>query len=123
MNYSSLPLVSMESLIALEESLEGQTALTRGFVGRYVEMWPSRYLRLSSALSSGNWDEAAESALSLFSSSAMVGADRLGQMSGDLVELLKQGRQEKAQAALEEVECCGNETVVELMLRYVQPAN
>ncbi|WP_195849409.1 Hpt domain-containing protein [Arthrobacter sp. AQ5-05] len=123
MNYSSVPLVCMESLIALEDSLEGQTALTRGFVGRYVEMWPSRYLRLSIAFSAGQWEEATDSALSLFSSSAMVGADRLGQMSGDLVELLKQGRQEQAQDALEEVESCGNETVAELMARYVQPAS
>lgn len=122
MNYSSAPLVCMESLIALEDSLEGQTALTRGFVGRYVEMWPSRYLRLSNAFSAGRWEEAADSALSLYSSSAMVGADRLGQMSGDLVELLKQDRQEKAQDALEELERCGNETVAELMVCYIQAA-
>lgn len=119
-NYSSLPLVCIESLTALEESLEGQTALSRGFVGRYVEMWPQRYARLSAAASAGNWDEATESALSLFSSSAMVGAERLGQMSGDIVEFLKQGKQKLALDRIDAVGRCGNDTVAELTACYVQ---
>lgn len=120
MNYSSLPLVCMDSLAALEESLEGQTMLSRGFVGRYVEMWPQRYSRLQTALSTGNWDVAAESALSLFSSSVMVGAERLSQMSGDMVEFLKQGKQQQAQDAIVDVGLCGTETVDELTVRYVR---
>lgn len=123
MSYGSLPLVSMDSLAALEESLDGQTALSRGFVGRYVEMWPLRYARLCDALSAGQWDEAKESALSLFSSSVMVGADRLGQMSGDLVEMLNQERQEQARAAMVGVGQCGQETIAELTERYVQHAS
>lgn len=118
-NYSSLPLVSMESLMALEDSLEGQKVLSRGFVGRYVEMWPQRYSRLENALAAGKWDEAAESALSIFSSSVMVGAERLGQMSGDMVESLKQGSPEKAQEALPAVASCGTATVAELKVCYV----
>lgn len=122
MNYTSLPLVSMESLRALEDSLDGQTVLSRGFVSRYVEMWPQRYTRLRDALSAGRWDEATEAGLSLFSSSVMVGADRLGQMAGDLVELLKQGRQARARDAVEALDRCGNETAAELATRYVQHA-
>lgn len=120
MDYSSLPLVSMESLKALEESLEGQTALSRGFVGRYVEMWPSRFSRLNDAMASGNWGDAAESALSLFSASAMVGAERLGQMSGDLVETLKHGNQQQARDIITAVGSCGNETVEKLTNSYLQ---
>lgn len=120
MEHSVLPLVSMESLAALEESLEGQTALSRGFVARYVELWPLRYSRLNDAVIAGSWDMAAESALSLFSSSVMVGAERLGQMSGELVELLKQGRQQEACASMTALGHCGNETVTELTVRYIQ---
>ena len=123
MNYSSWALVSLESLLALEESLDGERALSRGFVGRYVEMWPARHARLCDALSEGNWGAATESALSLFSSSAMVGADRLGQMAGDLVELLKQGRHTQAASIIVPLGVCGNETVEQLLERYVrQPA-
>lgn len=123
LNYSSLPLVCMDSLTALEDSLEGQVVLSRGFVGRYIEMWPQRYLRLHLALSEEDWEEATESALSLFSSSVMVGAERLGQMSGDLVEFLKQGQQQQAQNGIVEVGMCGNETVAELTERYIQQSN
>lgn len=121
MQYSSLPLVSMDSLNALEESLEGQTALSRGFVGRYVELWPLRFSRLHEAVEAANWSAASESALSLFSSSAMVGAERLGQMSGDLLELLKQGTEQQVRDKISEVGRCGDETVSELTLCYVQP--
>lgn len=112
----------MESLTALEESLEGQTALSRGFVGRFVELWPLRYARLSEAVAAGEWNVAAESALSLYSASSMVGADRLGQMSGDLVEFLKQGKQAQVLKAMASVGACGSETIAELTVRYVQHA-
>lgn len=123
MNYASLPLVCMDSLIALEQSLEGQTAVSRGFVSRYVEMWPNRFLRLSQAVASANWDEVVESAMSLYSSSSMVGADRLGHMSGDLVEFVKRGQNEQARDALPAVEECGNQTVQELLACYVKTAS
>lgn len=110
----------MESLRTLEESLEGQTVLSRGFVGRYVELWPLRFSRLNDAVASRNWSAAAESALSLFSASTMVGADRLGQMSGDLVEMLKHGNQQQVRDSIEAVGTCGNETVAELTHCYVQ---
>lgn len=120
MDHISLPLVSMESLTALEHSLEGQTALSRGFVSRYVEMWPARHARLSQAIAAGQWEEAVESALSLYSSSTMVGAERLGQMSGDLVETIKRGQHGQAREALAAVGRCGDATVIELTVRYVQ---
>ena len=123
MNYSSLPLVCMDSLAMLEDSLEGQTMLSRGFVGRYVEMWPQRYARLQTALGAGNVEDAAEAALSIFSSSVMVGAERLGQMSGDMVEWIKQGHPDKAQEALNAVAWCGTETMTDLKDRYVQPTS
>ncbi|WP_354212727.1 hypothetical protein [Arthrobacter sp. UYCu511] len=107
----------------LEDSLEGQTMLSRGFVGRYVEMWPQRYARLQTALGAGNVEDAAEAALSIFSSSVMVGAERLGQMSGDMVEWIKQGHPDKAQEALNAVALCGTETMTDLKDRYVQPTS
>lgn len=120
MKYSLLPLVSMESLTALEESLEGQTAMSRGFVSRFIELWPQRFSRLTDAVSSSDWSDASESALSLFSSSTMVGAERLGQMSGDLVEILKQGGQDQVRERISDIGRCGDETVMELTIRYVQ---
>ncbi|PYI65827.1 hypothetical protein CVV68_16500 [Arthrobacter livingstonensis] len=120
MNTSSLPLVSMDSLRELEESLDGQSVLCRGFVHRYVQMWPQRLCRIKVAVNSHQWDEATEAALSLFSSSAMVGAEQLGQLAGDLVELLKQRHFEGASDYLAALALCGDRTAVELEDSYVQ---
>ncbi|MGA7206085.1 MAG: hypothetical protein WBX27_15785 [Specibacter sp.] len=120
MKISSLPLVSMESLRDLEESLDGQSVLCRGFVHRYVLMWPQRFCRIRTAVDGHLWDEATEAALSLFSSSAMVGAEQLVQLSGDLVELLQQQHFEGASRCLDPISHCGDLTIAELEHSYVQ---
>lgn len=119
MNSSSLPLVSMASLRELEESLDGQSVLCRGFVHRYVGMWPQRLDRIRRAVDGHQWDEASEAALSLFSSSVMVGAEQLGQLAGDLVELLKQRHYGSAAECLGALSRCGDQTVAELENSYV----
>jgi len=121
-SFSSSPLVSMEALHDLEEALDGQPVLCRGFVGRYVEMWPQRNKRIRDAVAARDWDEATEATLSLYSSSAMVGAAKLGQVAESLVVLLKEGRYGNVAETLADLEECGNLTTRELTTSYVRPA-
>ena len=119
---ASLPLVCIATLHSLEESLDGQQSLCRNFVCRYVEMWPGRFERLRVAVMAGHHAEAMDAALSLRSSSLMVGAAQVGELSTDLIRLLEGGRHAEATKKLAMLGRCGNQTACQLTSSYVNVA-
>ncbi|WP_181034221.1 Hpt domain-containing protein [Arthrobacter sp. GMC3] len=119
---TTLPLVCTATLHSLEESLDGERALCRNFVCRYVEMWPQRFSRIHDAVTTGHQEAAMDAALSLRSSSMMVGAARLGELAGDLIQLLECGRAGAAAKKLPALQLCGNQTTCQLTASYVNAA-
>ncbi|MHA7304950.1 hypothetical protein ACX80E_06860 [Arthrobacter sp. TMN-49] len=122
MTVTALPLVCTATLHSLEESLDGEYTLCRNFVCRYVEMWPGRFVRLREAVAAGHHEAALDAALSLRSSSMMVGAARLGELTGDLIRILETGCNAAAATKLAALGRCGNQTACQLTASYVNVA-
>ncbi|MDJ0313994.1 Hpt domain-containing protein [Arthrobacter sp. H35-D1] len=122
MTHTKLPLVCNETLHSLEDSLFGERALCRNFVHRYVDMWPGRFERIQAALAAGNNENAMDAALSLRSSSMMVGAARLGDLTTNLIHLLEIGRHAAAAKKLTALLVCGNQTTCQLTMSYINVA-
>ncbi|ALE05167.1 hypothetical protein AL755_06210 [Arthrobacter sp. ERGS1:01] len=116
-----LPLVSLATLRDLEASLDGEATLCRGFVRSYVNMWSPRYERLCGAVAEQNPEAAMDAALSLCSSSYMVGAQRLAGLAEDFITILKSGKASTAVRALQPLGRCGEQTVCELVSQYICP--
>lgn len=114
MSVAKLPLVCVDTLVSLQESLDGEKSLCRNFVSRYVEMWPGRFDRIHAALTSGDNEAALDSVLSLRSSSLMVGAAELGELSTDLFHLLECRSHSAALKKLPRLQSCGNQTASQL---------
>lgn len=108
------PLVCVDTLLSLQESLDGKMVLCRNFVSRYVQMWPGRFDRIHAALISGNTEDALDSVLSLRSSSLMVGAAKLGEHTTDLIQLLQGQSHSAALMKLATLRACGNQTAGQL---------
>ncbi|WP_449372240.1 Hpt domain-containing protein [Arthrobacter psychrolactophilus] len=121
MKNSHLPLVNVDALLSLEDSLNGQTVVSHAFIYRYVQMWPQRFERIHHAVSAGHWEVALDAARSLHSSSAMAGAPRLTHESDTLVHLLKSQEHLKAARILAALRHCGDQTVAELAASYLSP--
>lgn len=119
---AKFPLVCTETLRDLEESLFGERSLCRTFVCRYVEMWPGRFERIQDAVSTQDHDHAMDAALSLRSSSMMVGAVRLGELTTELIHLLECGWNRPVVQKLAAVRDCGDETTCQLARRYINVA-
>lgn len=121
MAQTTLPLVSMEQLHDLEDSLGGEPALCRGFVTNYIGMWTGRFQKLTTAIGAEDFNAAMDAALSLHTSSRMVGAELLSEQSGDLIMVLRRGCFAGAAFALLSLGECGERTMTELMESYVRP--
>ena len=117
-----VPLVCMATLHTLEKSLDGERSLCQAFVSRYIEMWPTRFERIHAAVTSDHYENAMDSTLSLRSSSMMVGAARLSDLTMELVRLLESGNAALAATNLTELQICGNETAGHLTASYVNVA-
>lgn len=122
MTVTMLPLVCTATLHSLEEALDGEQVLCRNFVCRYVDMWPQRFNRICDAVTTGHQDDAMDAALSLRSSSMMVGAARLGELASDLIRLLEGGCHSAAANTLPALQLCGNQTAYHLKTSYVNAA-
>lgn len=116
------PLVNMAQLEYLEDSLGGETSLSRAFVSNYVEMWTGRFQRLSTAILAEDLDDAIDAALSLCTSSHMVGAEQLEKGTAELLGILRTGGLQQASLALASLRQCGEQTVIQLVERYVRGA-
>ncbi|POH60661.1 hypothetical protein [Arthrobacter glacialis] len=122
MTVTALPLVCSATLHSLEESLDGETTLCRNFVCRYVDMWPGRFVRIHEAVTAGHREDALDAALSLRSSSLMVGAARLGELTSDLIRVLEMDCNAAAAKKLAALRKCGNQTAGQLTASYVNVA-
>ena len=118
---NELPLVSVEVLRDLEDSLEGQGQQSRAFVCRYVRLWPARFDRIHSAVAAARSDEAIEATLSLYAASSMAGALRLSGQAAQLIQLLKGRQWLRAAQELEDLQGCGNHTAAALTAIYLCP--
>ncbi|MGA7205498.1 MAG: Hpt domain-containing protein [Specibacter sp.] len=121
MSRLSLPLVSLDTLHDLEASLDGEATLCRGFVRTYVDMWSPRYERLCCAVVAKDPEAAMDAALSLCTSSYMVGAQRLGHLAEEFIDILKSGTSASAMRALPSLGRCGEQTVCALVSEYICP--
>ncbi|MCU6481408.1 hypothetical protein [Arthrobacter sp. A2-55] len=119
MSHNSGPLVSLAQLHRLEESLGGDAAACHGVVSTYVNMWGTRYRRLSSTILADDLEGAMDSALSVFSSSHMVGAERLEHRAEQVIEALRRKDLDQAARALPALGKCGDLTVADLRVGYL----
>ncbi|WP_427016740.1 hypothetical protein ACQCSX_18755 [Pseudarthrobacter sp. P1] len=110
----------MAQLHSLEDSLGGETALCRGFVSNYVDMWAGRFQRLSDAVQAEDLDDAMDAALSVCTSSHMVGAVRLEKQTDELIQFLRQGSLPRACQVLPSLGQCGQQTAAKLLESYVR---
>jgi len=115
-------LVSLAQLHSLENSLGGESTVCRGFVSTYIDMWAGRFQRLACAVQAGNLEDAMDAALSLSTSSHMVGAERLELYTEELIGTLRSGRLGNASLALPSIGECGQQTVTRLEECYVKRA-
>lgn len=122
MTCTKLPIVCMETLHSLEASLDGERTFCLSFVCRYVEMWPGRFARIHDAVTAGHESDAMDAALSLRSSSMMVGACRLGKLADELIDLLQCGSHAAAAKKLGALQLCGNTTACQLTDGYINAA-
>lgn len=118
MTVNALPLVCTETLHSLEESHDGEFALCRNFVCRYVDIFVS----LFDAVSSGDKDDALDAALSLRGSSMMVGAARTGKLTSDFIWDLETGCDSATTNKLAALRTCGSQTAGQLTSGYVNVA-
>ena len=78
------PLVDQSVLDRLREELEEDEGYCRVFVDNFIECLPQRIDRLRLALTTGDLEGSVDAALSLKTSSQMVGAERLAGLALDL---------------------------------------
>lgn len=112
-------LVSLEILLELEDSLDGERSLAQNFVSRFIDMWPQRFDHIYAAVTSGNNANALDSTLSLRSSALMVGASQLGTLSNDLIRLLEGCSHSEAIMKMASLKSCGNSTTAQLRTLYL----
>ena len=113
-----MPLLDLTVLRQLEEEL-GDCGVARSFVNDFVRIWEDRFRYLVQSVADDNSDAAMDAALSLKTSSTMVGGVRLAQLAGELEEAIRVGDMGYVQSMLDDVAERGRETVHELRSGYV----
>lgn len=119
MENSQLPLVCLETLQSLEKSLDGERDLSRNFVIRYVDMWPSRLERIQNATTTDDRKEAMDASLSLRSASVMVGVTRLADLALGIIELIEGGPTATLTKLVTALQLCGDQTMHHLKFSYI----
>ncbi|MEA5453441.1 Hpt domain-containing protein [Sinomonas sp. JGH33] len=104
-----LPLVDPDALRMLAEDVGPETAAS--FARDFVRIWPQRREALAAALQGTDLTRAIDAALSLRTSSVMVGASRLAALSEGLERRLRADGFDAAAGHLPEVAECGELTV------------
>ncbi|QDY90405.1 Hpt domain-containing protein [Arthrobacter sp. UKPF54-2] len=112
------PLVDPAALQDLGEQLNS-AAVAKGFARDYAQMWDRRYEALATALDRRDQAAALDAALSLKTSSSMVGGLRLAELAADLEEAIRSGHLAEAASRLDDVAARGSETVDELQFSYI----
>ena len=112
------PLVDPAALQDLGAQLESPS-VAKGFARDYAKMWDQRYSCLASALDRRDEAGSLEAALSLKTSSAMVGGVQLAGLAGELEEAVRGGDMDRAGSLLAEIAESGSDTVDELQYSYI----
>jgi HPt (histidine-containing phosphotransfer) domain-containing protein len=113
-----LPLVDLTVLSALEQQLN-DPGPAKAFAQDYVTGFGDRYLRLTSSIGNADLPAALDAALSLRSSSTMVGATRLSAMAARFESAVITADLETARRVLPEIERCGLDTISDLESHYL----
>ncbi|WP_343320600.1 Hpt domain-containing protein (plasmid) [Arthrobacter sp. TMP15] len=108
-----------EVLQSLQEFLGGEKSLCSHFVLLYIDMWPGRFKRIYDAVKAGHREDAMDAALSLRTASAMVGAQRLSELTTEIIHLLDSGKPTAAIKTLETLQLCGTQTMTKLKIAYL----
>lgn len=113
-----LPLVDLAILSQLEGQLNDPRP-ARAFARDYITGFEDRYLRLTSSIGNRDVPAALDAALSLRSSSTMIGAMRLSEMAASFQTAVASDDLDTARRALPAIERCGLDTIDELEGRYL----
>jgi hypothetical protein len=107
-----LPLVDPTALRLLAEDVGARSASS--FARDFTRIWPRRREALAAALAGTDLTVALDAALSLRTSSTMVGAARLAALTEELERRLRADGPVAAAALVPAVNACGELTIVEL---------
>ncbi|MFC9773311.1 MULTISPECIES: Hpt domain-containing protein [unclassified Pseudarthrobacter] len=125
------PVVDHLVLERLREELEDDRGYTGIFVADFVRCLPGRIERLRHALTTGDWEGSFDAALSLKTSSQMVGAEQLASLATDLEAELRSDATaanlpvalpQLAAAFLAPILHCSTRTMDSLTSRYPSPS-
>jgi hypothetical protein len=115
---NTAPLVDPSALQNLGAQVENPK-VAKGFARDYAQLWDQRYSCLASALDRRDKAGSLDAALSLKTSSAMVGGVRLARLAGELEDAVRGGDMELASSLLGDIAASGSETVDELQYSYI----
>jgi HPt (histidine-containing phosphotransfer) domain-containing protein len=115
-----LPLVDPTVLSSLEQQLN-DPGPAKAFAQDYVIGFGDRFLRLANSIGNADLPAALDVALSLRSSSTMVGANRLSALAASFESAVLTADLETARRVLPEIERCGLDTIRELESQYLVP--
>ncbi len=114
------PLVSWTVQSTLRDDVADPAGYT-SFIRTYTEMWPGRYGRLAHSIRVNDWDQAMDAALSLRSSSEMLGAVNLARLALAVEQAIRSRRLHAAGMLLPGLKSCGEDTM-SVLLRGSKPA-
>jgi HPt (histidine-containing phosphotransfer) domain-containing protein len=114
------PLVSWTVHSTLRDDIADPAGYT-SFIRTYADMWPGRYSRLAHAVHVRDWDQAMDAALSLRSSSEMLGAVNLARLALAVEQAIRSRQLHAAGMLLPGLKSCGEDTM-SVLLRGSQPA-
>lgn len=95
-----LPLLDTSVLDELREELQNDEPIWKAFIRNYYMYLPSRVERLRLTLLAANLESAKDAALSLRTSSQMIGAKRLAWLAQQIEDALNENTKEQDDAAL-----------------------
>ncbi|WP_434993347.1 Hpt domain-containing protein [Arthrobacter sp. Ld5] len=112
------PLVDLTVLADLERQLN-DPGPARAFARDFIAGFGDRHLRLARSVADEDLPAAVEAALSLRSSSIMVGAERLAALASSFEAAVTAADLDAARRSLPDIEQCGFATIEELEARYL----
>jgi HPt (histidine-containing phosphotransfer) domain-containing protein len=114
---ADLPLADPAVLEDLVRQL-GNPSPALAFARDFVHAWHGKFERLETALQLQDDAGALDAALSLKTTSNVVGAPRLAQLAADVEQLLLRSDLETATGCIDRIRACGEATTRELADRY-----
>ncbi|PFG30651.1 Hpt domain-containing protein [Paramicrobacterium agarici] len=106
--------VDPQRLERLCADLDGDTEAVTGFISAFVRMWPARLDRVRGAVHRNDVEAILDSALSIRSSSGMIGAAQLGAVAVDVERCGRRGDVTGAHALIPRLSTAGSATVTVL---------